>query len=453
MVYFNLMTEYFQDILPPDEDKKNRPVRAPQTEARSIRNVTLPTRRVTTDVPDRTPVAEPGRDVSVSHVTSNKKSIAPWLWALIGAVVLVACALAFFLLRPTTVTLVPRVQNVVLESLPSLTAYPASSNATGTLAYDIQTLDLEESATVQAQGLRHVDRKASGSITVFNNYAATPVKLLANTRFETPEGLVFRTPTAISIPGKSGGKPGSVSVTVVADEAGDKYNVVSAKFMLPGLKSGPMYDTVYATSNAAFSGGFSGDEPATDSSVLAAAQAGMRGRVEQKIRAMFTSSTSTLFALPDIAWVSYTDLPTTQQEGESGTVILRQRAHAVIPVFDAREIAAAVASAAGVDVRDVDIQLVRGADFAARPLNADGGGLGSVPLSFALSGHAQLLWRVDIVALAQALAGRDVSAFETIAKGFPGIEDASARIEPFWSSSFPQNPDSIRIIISTPAAL
>ena len=71
---------------------------------------------------------------------------------------------------------------------------------------------------------------------------------------------------------------------------------------------------------------------------------------------------------------------------------------------------------------------------------------------FQLTGQAMLIWEVNASELAQALAGRDQSAFQTIVTGFPGIQSATARIEPFWSSAFPGDANRIRIKIADPAA-
>ena len=72
---------------------------------------------------------------------------------------------------------------------------------------------------------------------------------------------------------------------------------------------------------------------------------------------------------------------------------------------------------------------------------------GSNILIFTLSGAAQLVWNVDAVALAEALAGKEEGAFQAIVAGFPGVEEARARVQPFWKNSFPENPADIRIKI------
>ena len=67
-----------------------------------------------------------------------------------------------------------------------------------------------------------------------------------------------------------------------------------------------------------------------------------------------------------------------------------------------------------------------------------------------LSGNGILVAIVDTDALAQALAGRDQNAFQNIVANFPGVESAKARIEPFWSSSFPKDLTDIKIVVERP---
>lgn len=433
------MTDYFQDILPPDDAESPA-----HRIGRSIRNISMPPSRGNSgDAREHARRGAPGRGVRFSGVL-------PWMLA--GGAVIVVSVLGLFVFRKTTITVAPRTHDVVLDSLPVFTAYPAPTAATGTLRYTVREFDLEESASVKAQGVRHIDRKASGAVVVLNAYSPAPVKLVANTRFATAEGLIFRAPAAVVIPGKKGTKPGSVSVTIVADAPGAAYNIAPGAFSLPGLKSGPMYAGVRATSRAVFSGGFSGDEPATDPSALAAATAEMRGRIERKIRDTLSSSKDTI-AFPDIATIVYTDLPSTPESDDS--VRLHERAHVTVPVFDAQELTAAIAGQAIADPQGADIRLVaetgfsaRTADFAAAPAAAK---LGAEPISFNLTGKTRLVWQIDDAALAKTLAGRDAGAFETVVKGFPSIQEAKARIEPFWSRTFPADSGKIRVVIVAPA--
>jgi hypothetical protein len=72
------------------------------------------------------------------------------------------------------------------------------------------------------------------------------------------------------------------------------------------------------------------------------------------------------------------------------------------------------------------------------------------PLKFTLTGKALLVWEVDAAALASALAGRDSDAFQTIVDGFPGVQEAHARIEPLWKKTFPAEASDIKISVVKP---
>lgn len=436
------MADYFQDILPPEAEQRKAAVPTPpQPEPaageRSIRNINI-ARRAPSPAPERSAFMPPMRP----SFLSNYKL---WLIAAVALVVLVL--LGLFALRKTTVTVVPRTHTIVFDNTAPFTAYPADTAAAGTLPYEVQTFTFEDSEVVPSSGTQHVETKASGSITVYNNATAAPFKLLANTRFETPEGLVFKSPVQVVIPGKKGTTPGQVSITVVADEVGEKYNVgPTPKLTLPGLKGTDTFATVYASANAAFSGGFSGEQPQTAPGALEGATAQIRSRLETKIREALDGISADKTALRDLARVSYADLPNTP-EGTTN-VRIRQQATVAVPVFSTPILAASLAQSVSADAAKGGVHLVAQAGFAAQYADIASTTLGADPIAFTLSGTAQLVWQVDKEALAGALAGHDQGAFETIIGGFPFVQEAKARIEPFWSSSFPKDPSKIIVTVS-----
>ena len=69
----------------------------------------------------------------------------------------------------------------------------ARANATTDgLSFEIMQLNAEESGLITATGITSGGQKASGKITVYNNYGSAPQKLIANTRFQTSDGKVYR---------------------------------------------------------------------------------------------------------------------------------------------------------------------------------------------------------------------------------------------------------------------
>src|SRR3989344_576101 len=52
-----------------------------------------------------------------------------------------------------------------------------------------------------ASGSEHVERRAGGKITVYNEYSSNPQVLVQNTRFATPDGRIYRTDVKVTVPG------------------------------------------------------------------------------------------------------------------------------------------------------------------------------------------------------------------------------------------------------------
>ncbi len=440
--------DYFQDITPPaggappprsvkvqvaSQTEEVPP--APQESAeKSIRNIQVPIRPRRT-FETREESAPPAR--RFGRYT---------LWIGSGIALLVLGALALVALRPTTVTVIPRSHTVFFDEAARFHAYPTTASATGTLTFAVETLSYEDSELVKASGVERVEEKASGNVTVYNKYSASPVKLIKNTRFSTPDGLIFRIPADVSVPGKRAAQSGEITVTVFADAAGEKYNVGPvSRFTIPGLKGGDMYAKVYAQSSAPMTGGFSGERPAAEKSALESAQSQIRGRLEQKARAEIIAREGS-FAFLELARLTYESVPPVK-EGESN-VRIGERLRIELPVFPAATFAREVALAVSAEAEEGEVTLKKGEDFSARivgePFSPES------PFSFSLSGQARLIWHVDERELADALAGRDESAFQTIVEGFAGIEEAHARIEPFWSNSFPASGADIKIKVKEP---
>ncbi|MDP2648897.1 MAG: hypothetical protein U1D26_03925 [Patescibacteria group bacterium] len=469
--------DYFQDITPPDgaagpqggmapaksQGQDARPQASPdehgmesigagsapvnaELPARSIRSISAPARNRTRPGGRMPPTAPP--------MPPRPPRTAPrWiLWGAAALSLVVVVGLAALAFRPTSVTVTPKSHAVSFDGTSEFVAYPSATAATGTLSYTVQISDIEDSTVVEAQGTTTLPpAKAEGSIVVVNNYSAAPVHLIKNTRFETTEGLVFRSPAAITIPGKKSGTPGEVRVTVAADQTGEQYNIGPvARFSLPGLLGSDMDTKVYARSTDSMLGGSSGGTapavaPATLEAAISSVRANLDSKAKETVAALSDDSSVALF---DLAEISYQDLPNTTEAG--GGVRIHQRAHIVVPVFPADVFAQSVAAVVSADAAGADVSIIPSTGFSAHPSGSGEPVLGTDTLTFALGGQAMLLWNVDADALATALAGRESAAFETIIDGFPGVAEAHARIEPFWKRSFPAQAADIRIDIQLP---
>jgi hypothetical protein len=418
---------------------------------RSIRNINIPSR------------TRPRMESDISRMGSetmyptssrpNSRGSRLWIWAIALICVATLALIGLIATRSTVVTIVPNSHAIIFDQTSQFVAYPATVAASGTLPYTVQTAVIDDSQIIAAKsGTSHVETMSSGTITVYNNYSPTPVRLVAKTRFEAPGGLIYRTPNAIVIPGKTNNAPASVNVTVIAESAGQQYNIAAGtRLTLPGLKSNAMmYNGIYAETNRPMSGGFLGETAATDPTERAQAIASIRTRLQEKAIQSITDkigSNSTFF--PDLMRITYEDMPDTT---ESNGIGIHERIHVSAPIFPSDTLAHMVGASVAADAESSNLKLVGGEGYTATSMETTATTtiLGSTPIHFTLAGAATLVWEVDQTALAKALAGRDQTAFKTIIAHFPGIKEARARIEPFWKGTFPTNPDDIKFIIRAP---
>jgi hypothetical protein len=476
-----MVKDYFQDIVPPESEShqpRTTPIRkvriapaVPQEApselvdsadeyidddissvdtaapvSRGIRNINMPPRpRSRAPMGDmrEQPSSRPNNPLRARRSFSSL-----WIWLFAFLCVVAIGFLGLFLFRKTTITLSPRTQSLTFDQTAQFTAYPASTAATGTLPYTVITTDITDSASVQGNGSTSSQMKATGTIHVYNAYSASSVRLIKNTRFQTSTGMIFRTPSDIVVPGKKGSVPGTVDVTVVADQAGQEYNIApTSRFTVPGLQSNAsMYAGIYAQSSSPMTGGFSGTQTGVSESVRQAAISDIRGRIAQKVLTYVQSqNTAIATVLPGLAQVTYTDAP--DVDGQNSQVQINETAHVQVPVFSTTAFTAAVAQALAVDTGGAPVTLLGGAGYNAQMKDTATVALGNEPIDFSLVGSATFIWSIDSKALTLALAGRDQSVFQTVIGGFPGIEAARARIEPFWKNSFPSDPSKITVII------
>jgi hypothetical protein len=464
----SMAKDYFQDIVPPHgSPKRTVPVRAveddelpaspepaetahaePQDELphhidegtpapveRSIRNIPVTPRTR----------ARPMADVPRYGAPPKKRATKWIIWVVAAVCILMVGALILVATRGTSVSVTPRVQTVVFDQSSRFTAFPASSAATGTLSYTVETLDFEEYENVPSTGTEHAEEKARGTVTVYNGATASAMRLVANTRFETPDGHIFRAQSPIVVPGKSGTTPGSVEVTIVADGVGGAYNVAGpVKLTIPGLKSSPNeYANVYAEADEGLSGGFVGERPTVSESDRNAARASVRTRLDEKVRtAVAEMMSDERFAFADLALVSFEDVT---EPGTGSDARVGSKAHASVPLFPASDFASYVARTVSADADDASVRLLPADNFAVQ--TAGTYQPGADPIQFTMSGSARIVWDVDTNALSEALAGKDQEAFQSIVNAFPGIQTARARIQPFWSSTFPTEPSAITVTV------
>ena len=322
----------------------------------------------------------------------------------------------------------------------------AATRAQGELPFELVTVEKTATASVAAESTENVTQSAQGMITVSNMQDA-PQALIKNTRFETAEGLIFRIRDSITVPAARNGEPGTVSVTVYADEAGERYNVGPANFTLPGLKSSPdLYTKVNARSTEAMKGGFAGARPTLTEATKEAEMATLQTSLDSQLRSEIAGQVREGYVLvPGATAVQFEEQPDTAGAGNNVDLAMRGIIRGVI--FPEEMLARTIAyqSVGTYSGQPLKFESLEGLMLA--PAEGLIPTEGEESFSFTLTGTTNLVWKVDPAKVKAAVAGKSREQAEVALQGFPEVESALLVLKPFWVGSFPADPEKIKVSV------
>jgi len=415
---------------------------------RSIRNIPVSTnhRRAHTqeiDMEEETEYQPP----RMQHRPGKSRT---FIWWTIGAVVLFGLAglVASTLFQGATITIHSKTEPVTPPS--SLLAVPNAP--TGTLSYQTMSVTQSASTSAVASGTKDVSKPATGLVTIYNAYGTASQQLIANTRFEAPDGKIYRIREQITVPGgvkKADGSitPGSTTATLYADVPGAEHNRPdTTRFTIPGFKNDPRYTKFYAESQGPISGGFVGKEPAIAAATLTEAQNTLKQKLDENIRAAILSNIPAGFIPVDGSLaVVYNEI--TQTAGANNSANLGQSATAQSVIIRASDLAAAVAKQSLGTYNNEPIAFADSSQITVALSSTNKSTTG--PLTLTLGGAPILVWQFDAAAVKEALLGKDKSDFETIIKTFqPAIVKAEASVRPFWKATFPTDESKLTLKVA-----
>ncbi|MCI0679971.1 hypothetical protein L0Y41_01355 [bacterium] len=370
---------------------------------------------------------------------------------------ILAVLAVFFVLLSTVfskaiVTITPEEQEIPLVG--DFVAYAEPKE--GELGFELMTFKNTEEASVAATELEEVERKASGKIIIYNNFNTETQRLIKNTRFESPDGKIYRIESSIVVPGMKkageGDAPGSIEATVFADLAGEEYNIEApVKFTIPGFKGTPRFEGFYAESTGSISGGFSGLVRTPKDEDFEAAKASLLQSLEDNL---FKNA---LGELPDDALLfenaSYVEIENIRSDDKDiGNDQITVSAEGVLygVIFNRSLLSAYIARNALPRYDESPVDVINIEDLAFEPktdLESKPWEDGRVP--FTLNGNAHIVWIIDEEKVKQELTGAPRKSLgERLSSAFENIESAEVTVRPFWRRTFPKNPEDIEVVIN-----
>ncbi len=359
---------------------------------------------------------------------------------------------SFFLLMSSSViiTIVP----MQLERRVDASFIAVSEKETGGVPFDIMLVDEVGLKEVLSTSEDLVKEKASGQIVIFNNFDKSTQRLVVNTRFETSEGLTYRIKKSVVVPGQtvdgSGDiVPGSIEVSVYADQPGEKYNIGLSDFTVPGFKGSERFDKFYARSKTAMTGGFEGVKKIASEEDIEKAREEIIDELEEKLTQEILSKIPENFILYDEGLFVDSNFMGTIDSEEVGDemVAVKEKVSVYAIIFDIENLNKQIAEDVLSDYQGEGITITNLKDLNFEIKNRD-----EVEpwkegrFIFSLKGEVNFEWLFDEDNLKNDFVGRLKSETNNILANYSGIESAEVEITPFWKNSFPRSTSQIQII-------
>lgn len=293
------------------------------------------------------------------------------------------------------------------------------------------------SKTLPATSEQQVEKQASGRIKILNNHKETPQELVKNTRFQTPNGLIYRIRDSIVIPGYTMNGttivPGTLEVEVFADSAGEEYNTSNAKFTIPGFSGKEQFEKITAESVGDISGGYIGVRKVVSQEAKDEAQKSLEAQIKTEIEQVQKQSVEYV-VVPDFTTITYGEI---QDKAEGDSVVVSLSGSVKAYSFVKKDLATfigknSISGALESDTFDLDMKSV---SFS---ITED---------AINISGSTEITWTTDIETLKNSFTNIKRSEGAALLNSSRSFKNAHADLSPFWKTRFPSDSAKIDVII------
>ncbi|MBI5306537.1 hypothetical protein HZB04_03050 [Candidatus Wolfebacteria bacterium] len=304
------------------------------------------------------------------------------------------------------------------------------------------------SLTYAASGKKNVVKYASGEIIIYNSFSSDVQNLVKGTRFETPDGKIFRLENSLIVPGAKiiDGKivPSNVKTRVAANEAGIDYNIAPVeKFTIPGFKDSEKYNGFYAKSENAMAGGFVGEVPYPTESDIKTAREKTEAALKENLNSLIISQISSFFKIIDSGrkfGIIREDIgKEADKEGKFSVFMEGEMTLAAFKEDDVLKLMAMLA------------KQVLGESFEVKNFDVSYG-VGQIDskdgiFSFILNYNGNFWQPVDIEKFKIDILGKKELELKTRVFSIPGVEKTTVSFWPFWVKNVPKNINRIKVAV------
>jgi hypothetical protein len=372
------------------------------------------------------------------------------MWIIAVVVCLVAVFLLSSLFSTAEIRVYPNSNSVELDD----TLKISKDSENSSIPFEIVQVEKTVSKKVDPDSEQQSSIKAVGKAFIFNEYSTSKQRLIVNTRLETSDGLIYKIKQSVDVPGfkMEGDKkiPGKIEVEIIADEAGEKYNMkvsdLKGDFTIPGLKdSKSKYEGFYGRLSSDIKGGYIGLVKTVSDEKKETYKNELRSTLSTELIKEFSANVPKGYVyFENVKYIEY-------DNSVSGIVSmeneLSEKATLRVFVFDEKKLASYIAvnkiegyesgEVYPIFTNDVVVQLKAKTE---KPWEEES-------LSLDIQGQVKIIKKVDEDRLKKFVVGmRKSTVGVLISSEFSDeIEKISINLRPQWNLSLPKKAENIKV--------
>lgn len=292
------------------------------------------------------------------------------------------------------------------------------------------------------------EANAKGQIRIYNAYSTSSQVLVANTRFISSEGKLFRSTYRITIPGakyeKGKLQPSYIDAEVQAAESGESYNIGPSTFSIPGFAGTAKYTAFYGKSFSSMVGGFKSEVAQVTKEDLDNAEKVLLAKLTEESKNSLRSSIGSDYILLDEAIkkdiVEASSLVTAGAQADAFNFQVKIKIQAL--VFSKNDLEALAKNfilaqvPAGRKIQETSLEM---------SYSGGKGDFESKKITLNTKFSAKVYQDVDEQALLKELVGKSVNEAQVFLESQPQISKIQIELRPFWVKRVPKNIDKVKI--------
>jgi hypothetical protein len=317
-----------------------------------------------------------------------------------------------------------------------------SLNSSGVLPAEIFKNQSNLTQLFKANGKKYVEEKAKGIITIYNAYSSEEQVLVATTRFQAPNRLIYRLTERVVVPGAQikEGKiiPSSITAEVVADKPGAEYNTGPvAKLTIPGFAGSPKFEKFYGELKEGAKGGFIGEKNVPTNNDIENAKEKVKSILETNLKNSILSGKKYDFKIIGEPLIEFKRLSANTSTDENGNFAVFGDANITALGIREKDVLALLNQSLedkNKVIKNLEIK------YLNPKINFDNG-----TASFNLVASGYLVYNLNSEELKDLIKGKSIYEAQNIIKSLPELESAKILIKPRWIKYLPKNSQKISI--------